>query len=197
MRDTRRAAARFVAATAGFLTLMCTGGQDSNAPVDWLSAVRGGWTGELSFGYDDGGIPRGFPCGALSATIDAAPDGRLSGSWTLSDREPYYGITCGSYSGTLAGVITGQTVTLGLTTSRGSNLFDEVSRYLSCSDASVTVPPSATGAISKSDYDGTMRLRLQAEASLSFVVDPLPGFASPVCYIVSGGAWRWYAGRAP
>jgi hypothetical protein len=187
MRDIRRAAARLAAATTGLLTLMCSGRPDANAPVDWLSAVRGAWAGGVSFTYDDRGIPQGFGCGTLSATIEAAPDGQLSGAWTFAG--------CGSYSGSLAGTITGQTVTLSLTTSQGSNLFQKVSEYGACSDP-VTAAPLATGTISTSDYDGTVRLRLQAEASLSFVVDPLPGFASPVCYLTSG-VWRWYASRAP
>jgi hypothetical protein len=189
MRDIRRAAARLAGATAGLLTLMCTGCQDSNAPVDWLSAVPGTWSGDLQFIYDDRGwVSYGFACGTLSATIEAAPDGQLSGSWTSTG--------CGSYSGTLAGTITGQTVTFSLTTSQGFNLFQKVSEYGACIDDPVTAASSATGTISRSDYDGTVSLGLSAEASLSFVADPFPGFSSPVCVITSG-AWRWYASRAP
>lgn len=191
MRDIRRAAARLVAATAGLLSLMCTGCQDSHAPppVDWPSAVRGTWSGALQFIYDDRGLVLyGFTCGTLRATIEAALDGQLSGSWTLTG--------CGSHNGTLAGTITGQTITLTLTTSQGSSLFLEVSEYGACSDTPVTVAQSATGTISKNDSDGTLGLRLQTEASLSFVVDPLPGFVSPFCYLTSG-VWRWDASRAP
>jgi len=185
MHHIRRATAHL--ATATLLALVCTGCQDANAPapVNGPSTVPGVWSGDLWFTYDEHGLTfRAFSCGALRATIEAGPDGQLSGSWTLSG--------CGSPVGTLAGTITGQAVTLTLTTSGGSNLFQRVSGYDACADSPATAAGSATGTISTSDYDGTPKLSLGAAASLSRVADPLPGLASPVCYDIAG-AWRWYA----
>ncbi len=172
--------------TAGLLAVLCTACRDANAPVDWLSAIPGEWSGRLVFSWAGERDRYAFTCGTLRATIVAAPDGQLSGSWTLSG--------CGSYAGTLAGTITGQAVTLTLTTSGGSNLFQRVSGYNACSDTPVTVAGSTTGAILTDKYDGTPRLGLEAAASLSFLADPFPGFASPVCYVGSG-VWWWYAGH--
>src|SRR5436309_14462402 len=142
-------------ATATLLALVCIGCQDANAPapVNGPSTVPGVWSGDLWFTYDEHGLTfRAFSCGALRATIEAGPDGQLSGSWTLSG--------CGSPVGTLAGTITGQAVTLTLTTSGGSNLFEWVSDYYGCSDSLVTPPGSATGAISTREYDSTPILKL-------------------------------------
>src|SRR2546422_6563267 len=128
MHDIRHAAAHL--GTATLLALVCTGCQDANAPapINWPSTVPGVWSGDLWFTYDEHGLTfRAFSCGALRATIEAGPDGQLSGSWTLSG--------CGSHVGTLAGTITGQAVTLTLTTSGGSNLFQRVWEYDACADS--------------------------------------------------------------
>jgi hypothetical protein len=192
MRDTRRAAARFVAATAGFLTLMCTGCQDSNGPVDWLSAVRGAWTGELRarLVHQPSDIAGGYGCGALSVTIEAASDGQLSGSWTLAGSQLFY---CPASSGTLAGLITGQTVTLSLTTSGGSNLFLELSNLLSCGGP-VTAAQSVTGTISGEGR--AVWLDLHADAHLGFWAR-IDLFSSEC--LPGSGAWLWHPwnGREP
>jgi len=180
-------------ATAGLLALACAGCQDANAPapVDGLSAIPGVWSADLRFTYDERGLTfYAFSCGALRTTIEAGPDGQLSGSWTLAG--------CGHPAGMLAGMITGQAITVTLTTSGGSNLFQWVSNYsedYGCADSPATAAGSATGIISRSDYDGTLRLSLGAAASMTRLADPLPGLASPVCYGISG-AWRWYASPA-
>src|SRR5437764_13698079 len=111
-------------ATATLLALVCIGCQDANAPapVNGPSTVPGVWSGDLWFTYDEHGLTfRAFSCGALRATIEAGPDGQVSGSWTLSG--------CGSPVGTLAGRITGQAVTVTLSTSVRSNLCAWVSDY--------------------------------------------------------------------
>ena len=196
MRDIRHGTARLVAATTGLLTLLFAACRDSTGPVDWLSEVRGSWTGGLVVSLVDGhsGFSRGIRCGELSATIEGAPDGQLSGSWTLA--APSVFDKCGGfpYSGTLTGVITGQTVTLNLATSYGSNLFLTVSRFLNCYDAQVTAAPSATGTI-ESHEDGRW-LSLRADAQLGFWVLTDLWALQETCFPGSG-AWHWLASRAP